>query len=336
MPNLIKGQVYFDDRWIGDHGIGRFAREVSRRLELPPANLRGSPTAPFDPLRLSLYLASNQIHLLSPGFNAPILGSKRFIPTIHDLNHIDMGSGFLRASYYQLILKRSCRQAPLILTVSDFSKRRIVEWSGVSAEKVINVGNGLSAVFSETGNTYEPGYEYLLCIGNRKAHKNEERVIKAFLRANVDPEIHLVFSGKPSPRLMEIITQEKAERRISFLGPMNDEGLASVYRGSIGLIFPSLYEGFGFPVIEAMASGIPVLTSSTTSLPEVAGNAALLVEPNSTSEIAAGIHEIVTNTALRSELIKKGLEQSACFTWDKVANRISEALTQSIGDHFKS
>ncbi len=128
--------------------------------------------------------------------------------------------------------------------------------------------------------------------------------------------------------------QERVDRRIVFLGPMDDEKLASVYRGGIALIFPSLYEGFGFPVIEAMASGIPVLTSSTTSLPEVAGSAALLVEPSSTEEIAAGIHEIVTNMMLRESLIQRGFEQSARFTWDKVADKILEALTQSLGGHL--
>ena len=334
MSDSVKERIYFDERWMGDHGIGRFAREVNQRLKFPPADLKGSPVQPLDPLRLSFYLALNDVYLISPGFNSPLFGGKRFIPTIHDLNHIDTGSGLLRSLYYRLILKRACQRAPLILTVSNFSRKKIVDWAGVSPAKVVNVGNGLSPAFATTGTIYNPGYKYLLCIGNRKPHKNEERVVQAFARAGIDPTIRLVFNGEPSPRLIDVAMQERVDRRIVFLGPMDDEKLASVYRGGIALIFPSLYEGFGFPVIEAMASGIPVLTSSTTSLPEVAGSAALLVEPSSTEEIAAGIHEIVTNMMLRESLIQRGFEQSARFTWDKVADKILEALTQSLGGHL--
>lgn len=316
----------FDHRWVGPHGIGRFASELARRIDLTPLAVGGSPTAASDFLRLSLALWKTRGIVFSPGFNAPLCGLDRYIFTIHDLNHIDIGANPAKHLYYRLVMKRACQKAARVLTVSEFSRWRIIAWSGVPPQKVVNVGNGVSAVFRPDGERFSLGNSYLLCIGNRKPHKNEARAIEGFAQAGLDPSICLAFNGQASRELLTVACRSGVERRVIFLGSLDDSTLAAVYRGALGLVFPSLYEGFGFPVIEAMASGIPVLTANVTALPEVAGEAALLVNPLSIQEIARGTHRLVNDHALRTALTAAGLLRARELTWESVAHKVKTVL----------
>ena len=117
--------------------------------------------------------------------------------------------------------------------------------------------------------------------------------------------------------------------RVKFLGVVPEEKLPSLYRGAEALIFPSIYEGFGLPLVEAMASGTPVLTSNTTALPEVAGGVALLVDPTSVDQIAVATEKIVNDTSLRGQLREKGLARAAQFSWFSTAARVHELLTRN-------
>lgn len=323
---------FYDARWIGEHGIGRVARVLDDALHLKHLDLKGSPCSPLDTLYLwlaTLKQIPKGAGLFTPGYNAPLFVSKPFVFTIHDLNHIDRpeNASFLKTIYYSMIMKRACRNAAAILTVSNFSKQRIVDWAGVSESKVINIGNGVGANYNINVQPYMPGFCYLLCVSNRKAHKNEPRILQAFSMAKIDSNIRLLFTGKPNEELTSIIRFLGIEDRVVFAGRVPEEELPGLYRGAVGLLFPSLYEGFGLPVIEAMACGCPVLTSSTTSLPEVAGDAAVLVDPTSVQAIADGISAVCGDEPLRAEMIRKGYVQAARFSWDEVVRKAAMVLT---------
>jgi len=325
--------IFFDARWIGDHGIGRFARELDQRLRLPHLRIGGSPSSPFDPIRLlyAMWFSTAKAEcVFSPGFNSPLFFVRQYIFTIHDLNHIDRAenSGFFKRLYYRLIMRRACHKAYCVLTVSEFSRQRIIAWAGIEPSRVISVGNGVDESYRPEVQPYAPGYDYLLCVSNRKAHKNEPRVLEAFARANIDPAIHLIFTGLANETLLNLCRQYGVETRVVFAGRVPENDLPSLYRGAVALVFPSLYEGFGLPVIEAMACGTPVLTSNTTSLPEVAGNAALLVDPLSVDEISEGIEQICTNNDLREMLQQKGLLQAAQYSWGKVVDKVGVVLKE--------
>jgi glycosyltransferase involved in cell wall biosynthesis len=319
-------EILFDERWIGSHGIGRFASEISQRLILHPLNIGGSPTAVFDIISLTLRLAFCKSIVFSPGFNAPLFGLERYVFTIHDLNHIDTASSLLKRLYYGLIMKKACSKVPFVLTVSEFSRQRIMTWAKLPSNRVINVGNGVSSIFSIDGDRFDPGYAYLLCIGNRKPHKNEARVVESFSKASIDPTIHLLFNGSPSDELLALARKHGVSERVDFLGKLDETTLASVYRGAIALVFPSLYEGFGLPVVEAMACGIPVITSNVTSLPEVGGDAVILVNPKSIDEITISIERIINDESLRMKLRASGLIRAKEFSWDSVAARVQCVL----------
>jgi glycosyltransferase involved in cell wall biosynthesis len=323
--------IFFDSRWIGNHGIGRFARVLDERLGLKHLAIGGSPSSPFDPLRLlfaMLFRTPKKAGVFSPGYNAPLFIVRPYVFSIMDLNHIDRpeNSNFLKRLYYRFIMRRAARGAFRVLTISQFSMRRIVDWADVDPSRVNNVGCGVDACYHPDVPPYSPGYRYLLCVSNRKGHKNEPRVLEAFAKAAINPDIRLIFTGHANDVLASRCRQYGCEDRVVFVGRVAEEELPSLYRGAVALVFPSLYEGFGLPVVEAMACGTPVLTSNTTSLPEVAGDAALLVDPLSVDEIAAGIERLCTDIALRENLQRKGLLQAARFSWSDVAARVESVL----------
>lgn len=330
MSGKALGSTFFDSRWVGPHGIGRFAAEIQQRIEFAgEIRCAVSPSHPLDAFAMSLYLCGHpRATVYSPGFNAPLLGLGRYVLTVHDLNHIDIpGHGLLKRLYYRLILRRACRRAARVLTVSEYSRRRIVAWANLPDSHVVNVGNGVGAVFRPEGPAFSPGYRYFLCVSNRKAHKNEGRMIRAFAQAEVDHSVRLLVTGEATAELQALVEQLALVGRVAFTGRLNDEALAEYYRGATGLLFASLYEGFGLPIVEAMSCGVPVITSNVTAMPEIAGDAALLVNPLSIADIASAITDIANNNGgIASRLQRKGLERSAAFEWEQVASRVFEQL----------
>jgi glycosyltransferase involved in cell wall biosynthesis len=326
--------IYADQRWIGNHGIGRFARHVLAGLDYRPLPLASNPAAPLDAWRLAGALTdlTPKDIFFSPGYNTPLFCRAPFVFVIHDLSHIycPENSSPLIQLYYVTIMKRACHRAAKILTVSDFTRGQLVEWAEVSPQKVFNVGCGVDSAYQPEGDSYNLPFPYLLCVSNRKRHKNEFRTVEAFAKAAIDPRIRLVFTGKPTSDLIRCIDRHQVTARVEFVDVVPEEDLPSLYRGAQALIFASLYEGFGLPILEAMACGIPVLTSNVTALPEVAGDAALLVDPTSVEQIAAATEQIVSDTSLRRRLREKGLAKAAQFSWTGTAARVHEILTGNV------
>lgn len=326
--------IFFDYRWSGDHGIGRVSRMIDKGLGLTHLKISGKPSSPCDPLRLfciMLGLPKASI-VFSPGYNAPLFTPRPYIFIIHDLNHLDFpqNSNVIKKLYYNIIMYRACRKALRVLTVSEYSRKRILQWVGLPDTHVVNIGNGVDACFNSEVKPYTPGYEYFLCVGNRKPHKNEERLLDAFACSRIDSSIRLIFTGEANVSISLKCKALDIEDRVVFYGRVPEKDLPSLYKGSIGLLFPSLYEGFGLPVIEAMACGTPVLTSNTTSLPEVAGDAALFVCPESVEEISHGIETLYYDKELRNALCDKGLLRARSFNWHDVIQRVRTVLDECV------
>jgi glycosyltransferase involved in cell wall biosynthesis len=327
---------FFDTRWCGLHGIGRFASELSKRLPHEGYCPPGRPMSPLDPLRSHFAAKALSIEnnwILSPGYNAPLFSPMPYVMTIHDLNHIDReeNSSYAKRFYYRHVLKVLCEAAVGILTVSEYSRNRIVDYFTIPREKVFSVGNGVSSIFhgnmvsKHDASSAFSSRRYALCVSNRKGHKNEVRLLCAFSIAAKNESIELVFTGNPTTQLIELARQLGIASRITFTGSIDEERLALLYRQAEFLVFPSLYEGFGLPIVEAFASGTPVLTSNITSLPEIGGEAALYVDPYSVDDIARGIRELICSADLRATLRSRGYERVREFTWDGVVKRVQDA-----------
>ncbi|MDQ7842943.1 MAG: glycosyltransferase family 1 protein [Armatimonadota bacterium] len=325
--------VLVDARWLGPHGIGRFAAELLARfprVDLLRNGLR--PNNPVDSLVLSWVLRRRRSGVFfSPGYNSPLDSPVPFVFTIHDLIHIRFPEEITatKKAYYWTFVRPAVRRAACVLTVSEFSRREIHDWAGDDSARVVVVPPAASAAFTPEGERREPGYPYLLYVGNRKPHKNLKRCFQAIAQASLPHEMRLVMSGTA-----DAVTAAEARRagiaeRLVFAGWVDDAGLATWYRGAVALVIPSLYEGFGLPALEAMASGTAVVASGTTALPEVVGDAAVMVDPFDVSSIAAGIERVVHDPDLRDELRRRGLTRAALFDWNRTARRVWEILSRA-------
>jgi glycosyltransferase involved in cell wall biosynthesis len=324
--------ILFDDRWIGPHGIGRYAQELMQRLpgfETVPHTLR--KLHPLEPLWLSAVIARAHARAyFTPGFNPPLISKIPVILTVHDLNHLVVkeNSSSIRRSYYRYVVRPGCLKAFRVLTVSEFSRAQIVEWTGLSEERVVNVGCGISESFKPTGGAHAPGFPYVLYVGLRGVHKNISRLMQAFARARIDRSIHLLFTGDADKKLVEMAAGLGCADRLAFAGFPDDRNLAELYRGALALAMPSTFEGYGLPAVEAMACGTPALVSSAGGLAEACGNAGLAIESESVDSIADGLERIVSDASLRAELRVRGLAWAANFPWSGTAARVAAVLAE--------
>jgi glycosyltransferase involved in cell wall biosynthesis len=329
--------LLFDARWVGDHGIGRFAREVRSRI--PAARdfqSRINPWSPLDAVHLSWRLSAMRkpVFFYSPGYSAPAATRVPFIFTIHDLNHVDFEESrtYAKEVYYERVMKPACRRARAVLTVSQYSRNRICAWSGVEPARVVNVGNGVDPVFGAHGGKYAHPRPYVLCMGNRKPHKNEARTLLAFASLARRIPHDLVFSGRPSEGLVRRAREAGVLQRVHFLGPLSDPELAGVYRGASVMLFVSLYEGFGLPVVEAMACGVPVVTSNVCALPEVAGNAALTVDPLSVDAIAEALWSSLTDETAVSARVREGISAVTRYSWERTGFAVRHVIESCLSE----
>ena len=271
-----------------------------------------------------------------PHYNAPLLYRGELLVTIHDLTHVldrTYRNSWKARLYAAPMLAAGARRAAHVFTVSEYSKARIVEHLGIEASKISVVYNGVDRAFFE-GETEQSrkavaerfgiASPYLLYVGNLKPHKNVDTLLEAYahLFKGRERDCALVLAGKD--RLGEVHLSEHASRlgiTPTFIADANTHEVADLYRSAEALVQPSFEEGFGLPVIEAMACGTPVACSSAASLPEVAGDAALFFDPHDVRQLASAIETMLTSSALRASLREKGLARAARFTWADTARR---------------
>lgn len=322
----------YDARWIGEHGIGRFAHEVRSRLPEGTIDIPGTDPVSWRGL-LELEVQTKLVHrrtrqvFFSPGYMPPISWRGPLIFTIHDLIHLDVAAEASRFKtlYYNHVVRPAIARAQAVLTVSEYSRQRILDWSGAPPEKVVVVGNGVDSAFSPEGLKYDPGYPYVLYVRNTKPHKNVPRLLEAFAQLDV-PEVKLMLSGRADEDTRHLALRLGILDRVVFAGRIPEANLPSYYRGAAVVTMPSLYEGFGLPALEGMACGVPVVVSNTTSLPEVVGDAGVLVDPMDPASIAEGLYRALTDTALRADLRERGLIRARRFDWDRVGARVRHEL----------
>jgi glycosyltransferase involved in cell wall biosynthesis len=252
-----------------------------------------------------------------------------FVFTLHDLIHLDARPGFLPAKrlYFETVVRSGIRRAGAVLTVSEFSRGRIVEWSGCSPEMIVNVGNGVSPCFHPNVSPAAVDRPYFLHVGSHAPHKNIGRLFRAMAISGLAGDCRLLLTGASTAALRRQAAAAGVADVVSYLGLVPDDVLARYYRGALALILPSLSEGFGLPVIEAMACATPVVASLAGALPETAGGAALLVDPLDVESLADSMKLLAGDAQLRREVGERGVSKAARFSWDETARRVSGVLS---------
>lgn len=322
-----------DASWLHDGGIARMAREILMRR--PPhvriTEIRSDrPNAGMlTPIGLARAVRATKADVVwSPGFIPPLFRSagKPVSITIHDLTHLHYYSRKHRL-YYDVVVRNLLRNVERIFTVSDYTRAEILSWSSFPPDRVIRIYNGVSEAFKPADDARPSSVPYILYVGNRRSYKNVDRLIAAFARSSLPAQgYQLWLTGHDDGSASALAAQLRTNDRIRYLGTISDETLADAYRGARCTAFMSLYEGFGLPVVEAMACGCPVLTSNTTALAEIAGDAALTVDPTSTEAMSAGLDRLANDETFHAKLRDAGLRRAAAFDWDCCADRYWTAL----------
>jgi alpha-1,3-rhamnosyl/mannosyltransferase len=303
----------------------------------PPARFRveRAPVAPYgiaEQIRMPAILARARCdlnHTLT--YTAPLAQRHPLVLSIFDLIHLRYPDEYSRIHpiYYRHVVRPLVRRARAIVTLSEASKRDLVDLLGADPERVHVTPLAADPAFGprtpeeiarvREAHGLEPGY--VLHLSNYRGHKNAEGVVRAYARARRAGGVKapLVLAGSPPARFRAWLEREKLGEGVRILGHVSEADLPALYAGARLFVFPSRCEGFGLPPLEAMACGTPVVTSRASSLPEVAGDAAVLVDPEDEEAIARAIADLAANDALHADLGARGRARSARFTWEGVA-----------------
>jgi len=270
----------------------------------------------------------------------PLFGNIKSVVTFHDLKYIKYPYflnrfSMIKSKYLKYTMKKGAEKANKIIAVSRSTKKDIVHLLGVEKDKITVIYEASNLEMysrkndditnSDISKKYSIQKPYFLYVGEKRPHKNLEGLIKAFAifkEKYKNRNISLVLVGKKYSAYHEhITTAEKfgVKDSLIFTGFISDEDLKTIYSEAEALLFVSFYEGFGIPILEAMECGIPVITSNISSMPEVAGDAALLVDPNNIQEIAEKMNNIANSEILRKQLIESGFKRVKQFSWERTA-----------------
>ena len=266
---------------------------------------------------------------------------KQVVPQVvmvHDLRPLSHPERSVQSLYFRTWVPALLRQCSYILTNSNYTASEIIRRTGVPEEKISVTPLGYNEDYFYPSDLKRRFHHrpYLLNVGQAYPHKNLQMLIRVFASiSNSYPELDLILLGKPHPfesaRLLRLVSELNLSDRIFFKSYVPFKDLPDWYRGARALVYPSLWEGFGLPIIEAMACGCPVITSLGSGMEEVAGSAALLVNPNSFVDLREVLVQFLLGSTTTAELRSKGLERASSFSWNKtracVANSIQTALT---------
>ncbi len=271
--------------------------------------------------------------------SGPVFWPGKKIITIHDCayDRFKESDTFQTQAYFKLMFYLTTKLFLKIITVSNFSKNEIVELYKINPDKIEVIYEGVPELPEVNENFIEKtlykfniNKPYFLYIGSWRPRKNLPGLIKAFrLFREKGFDYLLVIGGRKDKRFLDLereIKNNQLDRKVILTDTLSRKEIASFYKKAKALTFPSFYEGFGLPVLEAQSLGIPVLTSNNSSLPEVAGNAALYVNPYNVEEITNGMEKLAKDENLREDLIKKGFENIKRFSWEKAAKETLEVL----------
>lgn len=267
-----------------------------------------------------------------PHFNIPLGYQGKLVTTIHDLIYLH-SDGFLRKQYTKLMISRVIKKASLIIAVSSNTKKDLLKLfpdinsDGINviyeaARKVFRKINDLE-VLNKTKNKYNLPNKFILYVGSIKKHKNLPALIEAYskIKHKISEKLVLVGRSRKKSCYWEGVT---------YLGEVPLEDLVNIYNLASLFVMPSSYEGFGLPILEAFNCGLPVVSSNAASLPEVVGDAGILVDPFNTSMMAENILRVLTNNEFKKELIDKGFRQSQKFSWESCAIKTLEVYKKAL------
>lgn len=294
-------------------------------------------------------LRPDLIHL--PLNSVPLLMPRPYVVTIHDMSSLLFAdSAQVRTNSRLFLFRRGLLRAARVIAVSGATRRDVENVLGIPAARIRQIYDAPDPRFAPEAapgaacsqlhsaerqhilERYQIDYPFLLYAGAVRAQKNIPRLVEAFAVLRGDLEQHPVYKDlrliiigdeiSKYPALRRAVIKTRVEKHVRFLGFVPFDTLRVFFEAASAFVFPSLYEGFGLPPLEAMATGTPVVTSNVSSLPEVVGNAAVLVNPENVFDIARGIREVLLDDPLRAELIRRGYEQAHRFSWATAARQV--------------
>lgn len=360
--NLIRALAVVDTE---NHYVLASATAEVPDLASLPANFEIAVYHPpkrkmFDSLAYSWFLRSlapDLVHM--PVHDAPLFTPRPYIVTVHDMSNFLYGrTGGLRDNYRLYIFRRGLLRAGRILAVSEATKRDVQSLLTIPGERIQTIYGAPDPRFFAQPSVspaedeqkkqrmlerYQIEYPFILYAGRIRPHKNVPRLIEAFavVRNNLAQHPHyrdlrLIIIGDEisrNPDVRRAVIQTRNQNAVRFLGFVPFDTLRFFYSAAAVFAFPSLYEGFGLPPLEAMATGTPVVTSSLSSLPEVVGDAAMIVKPENVFDIARGLQEVLLDDALRQRLIAAGYVQARRFDWHRTALEVLEVYRNAARRH---
>ncbi len=286
---------------------------------------------------LSREIRKEKINLFhGTSFVLPLFKPCRYLLTIYDLSYLYYPESytFLNRLYYRLFLKHSVKMANRIIAISTAAKNEIVKEFGVSEKKIDIIYPAFDDDFAVMNKivakdflskNYHISEPFFLFVGSLIPRKNLVRIILAFNKIKDQSKHKLVVIGKKGwlyEEIFDTVKKLNLQSKVIFTNYVPEDDLPYFYNAATSLVFASLHEGFGIPILEAMACGCPVITSNKSSMPEVAGDSAILVDPLNIDDISAAMNKIISDEKLRIELIKKGLERVKLFSWEKSAQQL--------------
>jgi glycosyltransferase involved in cell wall biosynthesis len=310
-------------------------------IELAPNNpvLRVAWEQTVLPLRLSR-IRADVYH--GPAFVAPLMKTCGQVVTIHDMTSrlVPERHPLHRRLYMRAMIPAAIRRSDRVIADSESTKRDILDFEWAEEERICVVHLGVDGRFervrdrknlAEIREKYRLPREFILFVGAIEPRKNVETLVDAYLADSLSDRFDLVLAGSLGwgySGLMQKLAVSRVKGCIRMPGYIDDTDLPSLYTAAAAFVYPSLCEGFGLPVLEAMACGAPVITSCVSSLPEVAGEAAILVDPTDMGALASALQRVLKDRELQEELSRRGQERAKLFTWDQTAKKTLEVYRQ--------
>ena len=349
--NLIEALAEIDS--VNDYTLYVTRNEAVNRFSKRWPNFRVRTTLPHTPLiriplTLSAELRKHPVDVLHVQFTAPPFAPCPLVVSIHDLSFEHLPETFNRRSRAQLRLtvRRSARKAARIVSLSEHGKRDIIATYGISPELVTAIPLAAPPHFEPVANerelqrirhTYGIAQDYILSVGSIQPRKNLSRLLSAYARlrgARPNSKLpQLVIVGKRAwlyDETLKSIDESGAGRSVIVTGYVPGNDLPALYSGALCFVYPSYFEGFGLPPLEAMKCGTPVIAGNRTSLPEVVGDAGLMVDPFDVEALASAIEQLIDNPDFRLQLSVKGLNRARMFDWRETARRTLEVYQAAV------
>jgi glycosyltransferase involved in cell wall biosynthesis len=302
---------------------------------------------------LPLRLREDKPDLLHVQYTGPLFSKVPLVVSVHDVSYLEYPQYFtrFRATQLKMTVRKTVERAAAVLTPSEFSRRAILKYYRLDEDKVVVVHNAVSSEFRaidrQTARAlvekkFGISGPFVLTVGDLQPRKNHLGLLKAFeevVRAHPQLTHRLIFVGKEtwySKDLHRAVQQSGVAERVHFTGFVEDAELVQFYGACDLFVFPSFYEGFGLPILEAMACGRAVASSNTTAMPEVADAAGILFDPNSTEQMTRAIRDVLLDPELRTRLERLGSHRASLFSWQRAAERTLDVYARVAGGKRKA